>query len=335
MNSPTASHIPKAFFTLFFIAALILTPNFVRAQEQQQSDEEKDYKLLQDTQAEKDPAQKADTAIKFLKEKPKSTYRSYFITEVQKGIEAFVKENKWSQVISVGERFISVVPDDVYTVKAMAAAYGATKNMKGFATFGEKAYAATPSGALAFQIAKAYQSIGNDAKYLQWAEKALASDSDNIDLLTDMVRRTLAQQNYAQSSKYAKSCLKALASAKKPETTDAQAWKTSTDMSYAISYAAIGATAFQSQNYVEAIKNLDSAVKYYKKMDMAYYFLGMSYWQTNKLAPAELNFAKAYVIKGSVSASAKKQLDTLWSQTHGGKLTGLQSVVDRAMQDLK
>jgi tetratricopeptide (TPR) repeat protein len=333
MNSPKVSYFSKTLLSFIFIAGLILTPNLVRAQEQ--TDEEKEYKMMQDIQAEKDPAQKADLAIKFLKEKPKSTYRPYVVPEFQRAIVDLQKEKKWAQVISVGEKFISIAPDDSITVKALAAAYGSTNNMKGFATYGEKAYASAPSPDLALQIAKAYREIGNEAKYQQWAQKTLAVNADNVDLLADMIRKALGQNDFAQASKHANAMLKALPTAKKPDSMGEQEWKNAVDVNYAISYAAIGATAFNNKRYTEAIKNLDSAVKYYKRMDMAYYFLGMAYWQQQKIAAAELNFAKAYLLKGTVSGQAKKYLDQLWSNSHRGSLAGMETVIARAQLELK
>jgi tetratricopeptide (TPR) repeat protein len=326
MNSPKVSYFSKTLLSLLFIAGLILTPNLMRAQEQ--SDEEKEYKQLEDTKAENDAVQKADMAIKFLKEKPKSTYKQYFVTEYQKGMIELQKEKKWAQVIAIGEKYISIAPDDSITVKAMAAAYASTNNVKGFATFGEKAFPSAPSAELALQIAKAYKEAGNDAKYQQWAEKTLSMDPNNVDLLAEMVRKKSAVNDMAQASKYATACLKALAALKRPETPEDKG-------NYAICYATLGAVAYQNQKYAEAIRQLESAVKYYKRMDVAYLTLGMCYWQTGKIAIAELNFAKAVVIKGPAAAQAKKQLEKLWSDMHKGSLKGLELVYQRAENELK
>jgi tetratricopeptide (TPR) repeat protein len=188
---------------------------------------------------------------------------------------------------------------------------------------------------LASAIANGYKELGNDAKFTQWGEKAVTANPNNVDLLTELMLKASAQQNSVQAAKYARMCLEALPNIKKPENANAIKWKNDVDKLYATCYAVVGQYEHDNRNYPEAIKNLESAVKYLKNMDRAYYFLGMSYWQMNKLQPAELNFAKAYVLKGSVASAAKKQLDSLWSQTHKGSLAGLDVVIDRAKQDLK
>jgi tetratricopeptide (TPR) repeat protein len=333
MTSPSTSYISRLLISLLFVAGLVLTPNLVRAQELSQ--EEKEYKALEAIQAEKDPTQKTNMVVKLLRENPKTTYRPNAVAEFQKVVVDLQREKKWSQVITLGEKFIDVAPEDSITVKALAAAYSETKNTRGFATFGEKAYASSPSGQLAFAIAQAYLTLGNDPKFLQWGEKTLAAQPDNVEIMSDMIRRSMATQNQAQALKYARTALKALPTAKKREGVDETTWKNIVSTTYATAYATIGASAYENKNYTEAITNLDNAVKYFKRNDTAYYYLGMAYWQQNKLQPAMLNFAKAYVIKGATSSTAKKYLDQLWSSSHRGSLAGVDQVIQRAQTELK
>lgn len=336
MNSPKFLNFPKTLISLLFVASLVLTPNLARAQEPTEEEKQaKEYEAYQKIDAEKDPAQKVDMAIKFLKESPKSSYRPNVISEYQQIVLNLRKEQKWQEIISICEKLVKIVPDDAFSITALAEAYSGAKNYKGFVAFAEKTYAANPNGEIAFEIAKAYKELGNEAKFMQWADKALASNPNNVDLLSDLIRKASDQQNMALAVKYSKMCLNALPNAKKPQAVDAQKWKTYQDQLYAASYAVIGQSDHDAHNYTEAVKNLESAVKYFKNNDQAYLLLGDSYWRLNKIGPAELNFAKAFVIKGPASASAKKQLDSLWSQTHRGSLEGLQVLIDRARAELK
>jgi tetratricopeptide (TPR) repeat protein len=331
MTSHSVSHISKTLLSILFIAGLLLRPSLTWAQEPT----EEEYKALTDIQAEKDAEKKADMIVNFLKEKPKSAYRPNVMAEYQKVIIELKNEKKWNQIIALGDKFLDVAPNDSFTANALALAYAETNNTKGFATFGEKAYAQKPSAALAMEIARAYQKLGNDAKYVQWREKVLAEDPNNIDILMDMTKRYMASQNTPQAVKYAKMCLKALPQAQKPEGVTAQAWKNTTDAGYATAYAVLGADAYQKNNYTEAINNFTNSVKYYKRNDSAYYHMGLSYWQQNKLEPAMLNFAKAYILRGATSSAAKKYLDQLWASSHRNSLAGENRIIERAQQDLK
>jgi tetratricopeptide (TPR) repeat protein len=333
MNSPSVSYISKTLLSVLFVACLVITPSMVWAQEPTYTEEE--YTVFQNIQAEKDDAKKVDMIVKFLQEKPKNALRPNMTAEYQKVMVDLAKEKKWNQVIALGDKFLDVAPNDSFTITNLAAGYEATDNIKGFATFGEKVYALKPSGDLAMAVARAYKRLGNDAKYMQWREKILASDPDNIEILSDMTQKYAASQNNAQALKYARMVLNALPTAKKPADIDEQAWKNTVNGAYAIAYSVIGANAYQTNSYAEAIKNLDLAVKYYKRNETAYYFMGMSYWRQNKMDAAMLNFAKAYLIKGTTAKSAKQYLDQLWKASHRNSLTGVERVIERAQQDLK
>jgi tetratricopeptide (TPR) repeat protein len=331
MASHSVSYVSKTLLSILFAAALVLGPNLIWAQEPT----EEEYNALTALQNEKNVDKKADMIFSFLKDKPKSVYKPNVMAEYRNVIIELRNAKQWNQIIALGDRFLDVAPGDDFTEAALTQAYAETNNMKGFATYGEKAYAQKPSAALAMAIAQAYQKLGNDAKYNQWREKVLAQDPNNVEILIDMTKRYQASGNLALALKYAKQTLAVLPTAKKPEEIDGRAWKEMTDAGYAVAYGVIGANAYQNQRYTEAITNLTNAVKYYRRMDMAYYYMGMSYWQQNKLQPAMLNFAKAYVIKGSISASAKKYLDQLYRSSNRNSLAGVERIIERAQQDLK
>ena len=332
MTFPSIYSISKTLLSLLFATCLVFVrPSIVLAQEYT----EDEYKAFQEIQAEKDDAKKTALIVKFLKEKPKTALRKNVTAEFDRVLADLEAAKRWTQMISLGEKFVDVAPEDSYTVMTLARAYAETKNSKGFAEFGEKAYAQKPSGQLAYAIAKAYLDLGNDAKFLQWGEKAAAAMPESHEILFELTRKYGATQNAATAAKYARMCLKALKAAKKPEGTSEQNWKNYTDGAYAVCYAAIGSVAYEGKNYAEAIANLDNSVKYIKRNDLAYYYLGMSYWQQNKVDAAMLNLAKAYVLKGSTSPAAKRYLDQLYRSGHRQSLDGQDRIIARAEQDLK
>jgi tetratricopeptide (TPR) repeat protein len=331
MASQTVSYISKTLLSILFFACLVLSPNMIRAQEPT----EEEFNAWTAIQNEKGVSKKAELIFSFLKEKPKSAYKPNVMAEYQKVIIDLKNAKQWNEIIALGDKFLDVAPGDDFTEKALVVAYAETNNMRGFATYGEKAYAQKPSAALALAIAQAYQKLGNDAKYVQWREKVLAQDPENVDILVDMTQRYSASQNLPQAVKYARMCLKALPTAKKPEEINAQAWQNKVSAGYAVAYGVIGANAYQNNNFAEAITNFANSVKYYKNNDSAYYHMGLSYWRQNKLDPAMLNFAKSYILRGSTSAAAKKYLDQLWKSGHRNSLAGQERVIDRARQDLK
>jgi hypothetical protein len=330
MTSPLRSKISKAFFSVLLFS-LTFTIGSVCAQDTA----EEEFKAYDEIKAATDPIKKIEMSTKFVQTYPKSEYQKNVLYEYQVGLNSLREAKNWNSIISLCDKFLAIVPGNDISIGFLAAAYEATGNTKGFATFGEKLYASKPNVELAQAIAYAYLKLQNDAKFLQWGEKVLAGDADNVVIAGELTGKLLKEQNFPQATKFAKICLKALPTAKKPENIDAKDWKTSTDNYYFLSYYAIGAAAYNANNFAQAIPNIDNAVKYNKRFDAAYYALGMSYWQTNRLQQAMLNFAKAVILKGSASAGAKQQLEKIWKNSHQGKLTGLDTVYQKAQQDLK
>jgi len=318
------------FFTLLLSLSFFAFPAFVPQRALAQDYTEAEYKQYQTIDAEPDPVKKTDMIVAFIKEKPQSSLRSYLEASFQKLIAELSQEQKWSQVITVGKKFIAVSPDHKPTIDALTYAYSSTNNFKGFTEFGEKTYASNPSADLAYSLAIAYLQLGNDAKFIQWGAKVPASSPNYVVVLTQMMRRTTG----ADQVKHARECLKILPEAKKPEGMDDKSWQDMVSNSYAAAYGVLGAQAYQSGSYSTAIKHLSSALEYNTRNETAYYFLGMSYWRTNKLDLAMLNFAKAYLLKGSTSSNAKKYLEELWSTSHRGSLTGIERVIQRAQKEL-
>ena len=294
-----------------------------------------EYKAYEEVTAENDPVQKVGLVIKFFKQYPKSALSQHVNAAYMQAMNGFQKNQQWNQIINLGEQYVSVNPDDTYTMALLTGAYQQTKSYQRFVAFGEKVFARQPSGNLAYYLTKAYQELGNDAKYLQWGEKTVSLMPNNVEILVELARRTGMAKRNADAAKYSGLCVKALDAATKPEGTPDATWNQYKTSSYATCYAIAGNVAYERNDYANAIKNLESSVRYYKRNDLAYYYLGLSYWQQNKVDIAMLNLAKAFILKGNASASAKQHLDNLYKSTHGQSLVGQDRVIARAQQDLK
>jgi tetratricopeptide (TPR) repeat protein len=330
MTSPLLSKISK---TLLCSLLFCLTYTVSSAQTQEYSEDEN--KAYEEIKAATDPIKKIELSTKFFAAKPKTSVKDNVLYEYHAALQELREAKNWSSIINLGDKFLDAVPTDETTFGFLTAAYESTGNTKGFATYGEKMYASKPSAQLASAIAYAYLKLENEAKFIQWGEKVLVNDPDNVVIAGEITGKHLRNRNYPQATKYARMCLKALPTAKKPGNIDTKDWKNYTDTYYFNAYYTLGAAAFEANQFAQAIPNLENAAKYNKRFDTIYYCLGMSYWQTNKMQPAMLNFAKAVVLKGNVAASSKQNLEKIWKGSHRGALTGIDTVYDKAKQDLK
>jgi tetratricopeptide (TPR) repeat protein len=316
-------------------AYLLFLPTAAYAQEEAPKYTAEEYKAYQDITAETDAAQKIPLIVKFMQDYPKSTLQQHIMAAYQGMMGNLQSAQRWTQLIACGEQFLKVAPDDAYTFSMLATGYQKTNNLKQFVVFGERAFEKKPDGNLAYYMAKAYKDLQNDPKYLAWAEKALALLPDNHELLLDMAKSYAKMNRTAQASKYAKQGIKVLSTMPKPEGVDEKAWKDYTTNGLANCYAIVGNVAYEAKDYAAAVSNLESSLKYYKRNGLAYYYLGLSYWQQNKVDMAMLDLAKAYLLGGPSAAAAKQHLDNLYKSTHQQTLVGQDRVINKAKEELK
>jgi uncharacterized protein YifE (UPF0438 family) len=306
-----------------------------RGQEQEQKYTMEEYKSFEAIGAETDIAKKTALIMQFLKERPQSALRPNVLgayTDMMKGLQS---AKRWHELTTAGEQFIALVPNDVYTIALLATGYQEAKNYGKFVVYGEKVFDKSPNGSTAYYLAKAYLQLNNEAKYFQWAEKTVSLMPDNVETLLELTKQYGEARKYPQAIKQGKASLKVLQSAAKPESMTDKAWKDYVTNANATCYYIVGYASLELKDYPNAIANLETSTKYYKRNEMAYYHLANSYWQRNDIAMAMLNFAKAYLLGGTTSRSAKQNLDNLYKTTHQQRLDGQERIISMAKEQLK
>jgi tetratricopeptide (TPR) repeat protein len=335
MKCKFASYLTLSVIALTLTTLCMVKPQALFAQDQETKYSQEEYKAYQDIAAENDSSKKVPMIIAFFKQYPKSELRQHVSSQFINVMTALQKNQQWSQIIAVGEPYAAVAPDDTFTMSLLTQAYQQTKSTAKFVAFGEKVYAKQPSGNLAYYLAKSYQELGNEQKFLFWGEKTAAQMPDSHEILVELTRRYAQLKRNAEAGKYGGLCVKAMEKAAKPEGTPDDTWNKYKSGTLATCYAVVGNVAYEKNDYANAIANLEKSVVHFKRNDLAYYYLGLSYWQQNKIDIAMLNLAKAFLLKGNASASAKQHLDNLYKSSHGQSLAGEDRVLARAQQDLK
>jgi tetratricopeptide (TPR) repeat protein len=322
----------KTLLLAFILGCLVLIrPNLIAlAQETPQYtiEEYNAYKAIAD---ESDPAKKTELILQFFKTYPKTTLKPNVVADFEMMLNKLAETKKWTQVISMGKQFLTVVPDDALTIALLADGYAATKDYKQFAVFAEDVYSKNPSGSLAYQIAKAYQSLGNNVKLVEWAEKTVAKLPDNYEMLLQLAIIYGDSNRNAEAEKYAKQCLKVVLANTKPEQMSEKDW----NVYKWASYYTIGKAAYDKQDFANAISNLENSLRFNPRNQTACYMLGRSYWETQKIDRALVSFAKASLLGGPTADAAEQQLENLYKQTHRGSLAGLDKVKEIAKSELK
>jgi tetratricopeptide (TPR) repeat protein len=334
MNPLKKSLVPKiACSAAVVLLCILMLPNG-RAQEPEQKYTMEEYKAFEAIGAEPEAAKKTALIMQFLKERPQSTLRPNVLGAYQSLMTSLQSAKKWGDLISAGEQFLALTPDDFYTVALLATGYQETKNYGKFVTAGEKVFEKGPSGNLAYYLAKAYLELRNQAKFLQWGEKTISLIPDNHEMLLEMTKQYGDARKFQLAIKTGKTCLKVIQAATKPEATPDKSWKDYVTNVNATCYYIIGYGSAELKDYNSAVANLETSTKYYKRNEMAYYRMAESFWQLNNIGQAMLNFAKAYLLGGNVSKPAKQHLDNLWKTTHQQSLKGQEVVIAKAKEEL-
>ena len=237
-------------------------------------------------------------------------------------------------MITVGDAYLVLTPDDIYTVSMLTTAHQKLGHNKEFAAFGEKVFAANPSDNLAYYLAKAYLDLKNDAKFFEYGEKVATMMPNNHEILLELTRKSAEAKRSAQAVKYARQCIKALQESTKPGETPDKTWKDYQTFVFATCYAIVGYNAYERQDYPGTISNYEASIRYAPKNELAYYYMANAYWQTGKIDLAMKNFAKAYLLKGKVAGAAKQHLDNLYKSTHQQTLVGQERVIEKARSEL-
>ncbi len=273
--------------------------------------------------------------MQFLKDRPQSKLRPNVLGAYQTMMTGLQSGKKWNELIPAGEQFLTITPDDFFTIALLATGYQETKNYGKFVNYGERVFEKGPSSNLAYYLAKAYLELRNQPKFLQWGEKTVSMMPDNHEMLLELTKQYGDARKYSQAIKSGRACLKVVQAAAKPAATPDKVWNDYVTNVHATCYYIIGYSSAELKDYNTAVTNLQASTKYFKRNEMAYYRMAESYWQLNNLGAAMLNFAKAYVLGGTVSKPAKQHLDNLWRSTHQQQIKGEEVVINKAKEELR
>jgi tetratricopeptide (TPR) repeat protein len=327
--------IRRIFFAVFILSCIVLVrPDLQALAQETPPYSAEEYNAYTAITAESDSAKKMDLITQFFKTYPKTALKPNIVADFQESLKNLRDAKKWAQVITVGKQFLTFVPDDAYTVAVVAEGYAETKNYQQFVIFGESAFKTNPTGNLAYAMTKAYKEIGNNEKFLEWGAKTVTALPDNYEIMLEMAILYSENQRVPESDKYAKMCLKAMQTAKKPEQMTEKDWTAYSNRAFQASYLIIGSNAWQRQEFAAAIPHLESALKFNARNDMAYYWLGDCYTYTRNTPLALKNYAKASLLGGRAAAPAKQKMENLYKQANRNSLVGIERVTALAKTEL-
>jgi tetratricopeptide (TPR) repeat protein len=319
------------------------TPTKKRPPAVQQPQEEEPYTVeeyddYEKAKDEKDGDKKIAALLAFMEKYPKSKLQPYITNEYKTLVYEYQKTQNYAKLKPAAEKWLKYEPNDLPTIAYITEASQKLGDDKTFLEYGQKVYAAKPSGSLAYFMAQTYKKMGDEVKYKEWVQKTLSYPefSSRFDLWMEYVDKYAKEKNLVKATEYGDLTLKALESAKKPDATSEADWRKAVRDTKRGCHYIKGLHLYEKEKYADSIKELEQALSVDPRFDMAYYYIGLSQWKLGKVENEEapLTFAKAYLLKGEIAEQAKDHLEKIYKALHNNTLVNVQKVYDRAKEEL-
>lgn len=294
----------RVFAIVSFVVALSL-PGLVRAQQSPTYAEE--FALYQQASNETDTAKRNQLVLKFVSTYTKSDLDPNIAYLYATYLTGLRDQGQWERVASEAEKFLQHRPADSRVAALAVEAYSKLGQPQKLIKFGTSLYSKAPSGATAYLVAKAYQSVNDTANFKKWAERTLQKSPDAVDMAVDLMTISWREADLNKAAAYGEKVLAALKDKDDPQTAGLKAY----------AYRAMGQKAFLANDTTEASKYFGRAAELDPMNDYAHMQLGYCYWRQGKTIDAINSFARAAAINGSSARDARKELYNLLKAQYG------------------
>jgi tetratricopeptide (TPR) repeat protein len=308
----------------------------------------KDYAQYDTISKEADTQKRADLLLAYLKDRPISKLLKAAVTGYLESVKAQKDTTKAASMI---ETLLAAMPTE-QSVKAAEIPVGAdeflqelrecqklalvsltgiyyqSKNYPKAAETLEKIYAMAPDKTLLPDLANIYKQFNQD-KYVSYAQKILAEIpiDQSYTFALDLAQSAI-QKNDVKGAIELYTKVMDVYGEKVPPAYQEPAWNSVR----AFFYGLIASTVvYPTKDWPKIIEAYDKVLKFDQKREDAYYFIGMSKWQTKDQPGAIEAFAKCVVLNGpNYGAKAKTYLEQLYKAEHNGSDEGLDQLIEKS-----
>ena len=322
----------------------------------------KDYAQVEGIVKETDPQKRAELLLGFVKEHPISKSLAYVAQSYMACAQPALQSKDWNKAISMIEAFMALMPTEksvqaaavpepgagefikdqlVPTRKTLQstlmAIYFQSNNLPKAAETGEKIYAATPDKAVAASLADIYLKMQNVDKFLTYGEKVVAEIpiEQSYGIALQMAQVYMQRHDIPKArALYVK--MNDAFGDKVPQGLQPQAWSSIRAIAQdpLAEHSLPAAEAYAQKDYPKAIELYEKVAKFDPKRDDAYYYIGMSKWNSKDPEGAIEAFAKTVVLGKTNAKKAQQYLEDLYKARHNNTLDGLDQVLAKAKADL-
>jgi tetratricopeptide (TPR) repeat protein len=179
-----------------------------------------------------------------------------------------------------------------------------------------------------------YLRLGNRDKVLQYAEKAMALNPNNVDPLvfttSAYLEKPMDLEAALGQSQKAVAIADALDSQAKPAGLTDDQWNKQKNLWKATAYSSRGLVRLQNETTLEqALADLEKARDFSPEDGVIQYRLGIAYWKSKKIDEAIMALAKSSTVSSSTQSQATQLLETYYKAAHNGSTVGLKELIDK------
>jgi tetratricopeptide (TPR) repeat protein len=292
-----------------------------------------EYELYQKAEAETDVAKQQRLLIQFVETYNESVLDPNISYLYGLSYAAARERLQWQQLANLAENYLRYRSDDLAATQAATEAYQNLGNSRKLVDFGAKLYADSPNANTAYFVAKAYQSLNDQANFLKWEKRTVQHDPNNLQVLVELSNTYWRSNDFPNTDLYARKALQATENARKPESQSEQEWNSQLNRTRGFCYRAIAEAAYVGKNTNKARDNFETSIRYHAHNDFAHYRLGLIYWGKRRNEEAIESLAKAVALNGTNLMKAKYELDRLYVSLYGST-DGLRTILQRARVEM-
>lgn len=304
---------------------------------------EEEFAAYEAATKEPDLVKRQQMMIKFMTDNPKSELNKYVVPVYQQLLRDYFDKSQYAPLAAAAEAYLAFDPKDLLSIAMAAEGYRNLGDHAKYVEYGQKVFANVSSGGDAYNLTKAFEALKDDDRYMEWAQKTLELLPDTVPANYPIQMELLSRlrQMYAERKQIAKAAVLAqklvpiLEKSQKPEKATAAEWQKYISKEKANAWSIIGESHYDKEKWREAMTAYQKSISFIRKNDLAYYRIGLCSWKLDDVDSAIDNFARAYVLKGSMAKLAYGYLEHLYKALHNGTTVGINKVLDQARREME
>jgi tetratricopeptide (TPR) repeat protein len=187
------------------------------------------------------------------------------------------------------------------------------------------------------QYIRSYMRLENRAKVLEYADKALALNPDNVEVLGLATNAYLGKpmdlDGALAQAQRAVVIADALDARLKPAGLDDESWTRQKTQWKALAYATRGLVNLQRESTLEAaVSDLEKARDFAPNDGLVEYRLGIAYWKSKRIDDAIKALAQSAIVPSGIQKDATLLLETYYKAAHNGSTEGLKELIEKAKE---